>query len=265
MAVPPPVKGRVITLAGATMRFAEAARQPDGRMEMATLSMRLLLCAGLCFVLSACGTSGSNPQSVGSVGSSRAGCAGEIAAAPPAPAVTSKAITNHLAPDGSWQIRAPENLQPKPVDSNRDGYVLQLQEGSGLYPMLAVRVFQHPFEMSKPDASNVPLPFPYPKDLADREAKGFATDKGVTQPVLTSVVQLPAMNGIGAGKLIICLNQAAGYSDPHSVIVQYLIERFDTKRSGWDEYVVELTTTVERYLQDASMAEAAAKSFAFTK
>ena len=159
------------------MRFAEAARQPDGGMEMATLSMRLLLCAGLCFVLSACGTSGSNPQSVGSVGSSRAGCAGEIAAAPPAPAVTSKAITNHLAPDGSWQIRAPENLQPKPVDSNRDGYVLQLQEGSGLYPMLAVRVL----------------------------------------------------------------------------------------RSGWDEYVVELTTTVERYLQDASMAEAAAKSFAFTK
>ncbi len=228
------------------------------------LRVPALTALSLCLMTSACGTVAARQAAASARASSTPDCSSEIASAPAAPAASPTAITNR-APDGSWQIQAPANLTPQPIQSNNDGYVLQLQEGNGTYPALAVRVFSHPFEMSDSDPSTVPLPFPFPKDLANREAKGFENDKGVTQPVVVSVVHLPATDDIGAGKLIICLNQSAGYSDPHPILVQYLIERFADARDSWNEYVVELTTTRDRYQQDAAMAQAAAESFRFTK
>lgn len=229
------------------------------------LRVPALTALGFCLTISACGTVAAGHGATSARASSTPNCSSEIASAPAAPAASPTAITNHRAPDGSWQIQAPANLTSQPIRSNNDGYVLELQEGQGTYPALAVRVFSHPFEMSGSDPSTVPLPFPFPKDLANREAKGFANDKGVTKPVVVSVVQLPAMDDLGAGKLIICLNQSAGYGDPNPIIVQYLIERFADTRDSWNEYVVELTTTRDRYQQDAAMARAAAESFRFTK
>jgi len=169
----------------------------------------------------------------------------------PASATMPAMSTKHLIAAGgrgptSIAITVPSDLTISGGQVKDANSLLAVGPASGFYPQLALEFYEHTGTM--PDAHS----------LAAVEARSTENDPSlrIIPPV---VVGLLGMVAGTPGRLDICMSPEAGWPDPHTVVIQFVFPR--AARPGvWDEYLVQVITTVDRYQYDSLVAYAVAAS-----
>ena len=158
-------------------------------------------------------------------------------------------LVSKVAADGSLKLLLPSDLVAgtgQPPD-----YIIRFQAQTGFYPAYGVRLFHHTGKV--PDSWA----------LSHLEAQSTEKRKGVILPVLVAIpVSLEAAAPGTAGRIDVCLGPGSGWPNPWTVVIQWLIPIADGP-NAWKEYVIELTTTLDRYGADAPIASTVANSLRF--
>ena len=127
--------------------------------------------------------------------------------------------------------------------------LLSVGPASGFYPQVTVEFYEHKGTM--PDAHS----------LAALEAGDTENNSAypIVQPV---VVGLSGLVEGTPGRLEVCFKPEATWPDPHTVVIQFVFPR-SAGPGAWDEYLVEVITTVDRYRYDSMVGEEVAHSMRF--
>lgn len=149
----------------------------------------------------------------------------------------------------SIDIQVPSDLTTSGGQVKSANSLLALGPASGFYPQVTVEFFQHKGTL------------PNGHSLAVLEAASTERDLRVKiiPPVVVGLLGL--VEGT-PGRIDICLKPDARLPDPRTVVIQFLFPR-PAGPGAWDEFLLQVITTVDRYQYDSRAGYATARSVRF--